>query len=430
MNARQKEDVHTVFDGLKGAGELDYVCCWYKKAAEYMQGTNIEAAFVSTNSVSQGLIVSILWPELINNYGIGINFAHQTFKWSNEAKGKASVYCVIIGFGCNDWTEKKLYHYASLTGDPAETRVEKINAYLVDADNVFITSRTRPLCKVPEMNFGNMPADGGHLLFTSEEKDSFLKEEPKAKKYIRPLISAREFLHGEKRYCLWLVDAAPSDMKNCKGIYKRIQEVKKVREQSARPQLAAIPHLFAQITQPEGKSFILIPSTSSENRQYIPMGFFTPRFVSHNSCHIIPDAALYHFGILNSGMHMAWVRSVCGRLGTGYRYSKDIVYNNFPWPEPTQKQKAAIEKYAQSVLDARAKYPDSTLDDLYGVMPKELSKAHQRLDKAVEAAYGVGGNRLTFTNDADRVAHLFYLYETLNSTLHTPLVKKARKSNR
>jgi hypothetical protein len=423
MSRQQKTEVEKTFGGLKNYGELDYVCCWYRKAAQYIQGTEIECAFVSTNSICQGLQVPILWPELMNNYQIKINFAHQTFKWSNEARGKAAVYCVIIGFSLADRAAKKLYQYATVAGKPMETAVKQINAYLIEGDNIFITSRTKPLCGVPEMCFGNMPADGGELLFSKEEKEKFLKEEPDAEKYIKQFISAYEFLNKKERHCLWLVGIEPSELKKLKLVYERVKRVKKIRKKSARPFLAEVPHLFAQITQPAGKDYILIPSTSSETRKYIPMGFFTSDYIAANSCHIIPDSTLYHFGILTSTMHMAWTRYVCGRLEMRYRYSKDIVYNNFPWPNPTKKQKSEIEKTAREVLDTRVKFPNSSLADLYDPLatPPALSKAHQKLDKAVEAAYG-----RSFDDDGQRVAYLFELYQKLTGELFAKVKKKGK----
>jgi len=414
MNRQQKAEVEKTFSGLKNCGELDYVTCWYIKAAEYIQGTEIECAFVSTNSICQGLQVPILWPELMSKYHIKINFAHQTFKWSNEARGKAAVYCVIIGFALADRSAKKIYQYASVTGEPMATSVKQINAYLVDYDTLFITSRGTPLCKVPEMNFGNMPADGGELLFTKEEKLLFLEKEPLAKKYFKQFISAHEFINKGDRWCLWLVDIEPTELKKLKLVYERVKNVKEIREKSARPFLAEVPHLFAQITQPKGKDYILIPRHSSENRKYIPIGFFTSKNIAADSCLIIPDGTLYHFGVLTSTMHMAWMRYVCGRLELRYRYSKDIVYNNFPWPNPTEKQTTGIEKAAQDVLDTRAKFPNDSLASLYDpvAMPPALAKAHQKLDKAVEAAYGQ-----SFSDDSQRVAHLFGLYQKLSGEL-------------
>jgi hypothetical protein len=410
MNKEQKRDVEVVFDSMKNFGDLDYVTCWYKKAAEYIKSTNIEVAFVSTNSICQGLQVPILWPELINKYQIKINFAHQTFKWSNEAKGKAAVYCVIIGFRLSDRKEKSIFQYSTVTSEPMEAKAKQINPYLIDYDTIFITSRAKPICNVPQMNFGNMPADGGELLFTKEEKEKFIEKEPAADKYFKRFISAHEFLNKGERWCLWLVDIDPSDLKRLNLVYERVKNIKSIREKSARPFLADVPHLFAQITQPKNKDYILIPRHSSENRTYIPMGFFTSENIAADSCLIIPEGTNYHFGILTSSMHMAWTRYVCGRLKSDYRYSKDIVYNNFPWPNPSDKQKSGIEELSQAVLDARNKFPNSSLADLYDpvAMPPVLLKAHQKLDKAVEMAYG-----RAFDNDGQRVVYLFEQYQRL-----------------
>jgi len=414
MSRQQKAEVEKIFNGLKNYGDLDYVTCWYKKASEYIQNTEIECAFVSTNSICQGLQVPVLWPELMNKNNIKINFAHQTFKWSNEARGKAAVYCVIIGFSLADREAKKIYQYATVTGEPVETSAKQINAYLVDSNNIFIKSRTIPLCSVPPMHFGNMPADGGELLFTGEERKIFLQKEPDAKKYFRRFISAYEFLNNGERWCLWLVDIDPAELKKLKTVYNRVRNVQEIRKKSARPFLAGVPHLFAQITQPEKKDYILIPRVSSETRKYIPIGFFGYKSIASDTCLIIPDGMLYHFGILTSTMHMAWTRYVCGRLKSDYRYSKDIVYNNFPWPNPTEKHKITIEKAALDVLDIRGKFQNSSLADLYDpvAMPHALIKAHQKLDKAVETAYG-----RVFDDDSQRVVFLFELYQKLAGEL-------------
>jgi hypothetical protein len=422
MGKQQKNELENIFNNLKNCGELDYVTCWYKKAADYIQDTEIECAFVSTNSICQGQQVSILWPELINKSDIKINFAHQTFKWSNEARGNAAVYCVIIGFAINDRPIKKIYQYETVTSEPMEIQVKQINAYLVNFDDLFIISRQKPLCDVPEMNFGNMPLDGGHLLLSDEEKNEFIKIEPKVKKYIKPLISAHEFLNGIRRWCIWLVNVEPSELRKMPEVMKRVEAVKNFRLASIAPSTrdhAVTPSLFRDRNNPN--SSIVIPSTSSELRKYIPMGFFDKNYIANNSCHIIPDATLYHFGILTSTMHMAWVRYVCGRLEMRYRYSKDIVYNNFPWPTPTEKQKKEIEKVAQEILDARTKFPNSSLADLYDpiTMPPVLLKAHQKLDKIVEKSYGK-----TFDIDSERIAHLFYLYQNIIEGL---FVKKPKK---
>ena len=414
MNRQQKAEVENTFNGLKNFGDLDYVTCWYRKAAEYIQNTEIEVAFVSTNSICQGLQVPVLWPELMNRYGMKINFAHQTFKWSNEARGKAAVFCIIVGFSLNDRKLKRLFQYATVTSDPTEATVNKINAYLVDADNIFIERRASPICNVPEMKFGSMAADGGFLLFSPEEKEAFLQKEPEAMPWFRRIVGSEEFINNKERWCLWLLDIEPSVLRKLKHVMERLNQVKELRQQSARPFLADIPHLFAQIAQPKEGNYIVVPQVSSEKRKYIPIGFLSAETIASNLVNIIPNATMYHFGVLTSTMHMAWTRYVCGRLEMRYRYSKDIVYNNFPWPNPTEKQQTEIVKSAQIILDTRAQFPKTSLADLYDpvAMPPALSKAHQKLDKAVEAAYGH-----TFADDSQRVAYLFELYQRLAGEL-------------
>ena len=410
MNKIQKESLIKVFDYAKNVGDLDYVTGWYIKAAQYIQDTQIKVGFVSTNSIVQGVQTSILWGYLLNQYNIKIHFAHRTFKWSNEAKGKAAVYCVIIGFASYDTPNKRIFEYEDIKGEAHEIKAKNINPYLVDAKNIFVDRRQNVICNVPEMNFGNMPADGGEFLFTDEEKNEFVAKEPKSEKFFKPLISAYEFLNGHNRWCLWLQDINPTELKSLPLVLERVQKVKAIREKSSRPQLANIPHLFAQITQPKGLDFIVIPRVSSENRKYIPIGFFNSKNISADSCLIVPKGTIYHFGILTSKMHMAWVKSVCGRLESRYRYSKDIVYNNYPWPEnPSDKQIKAIEIAAQKVLDARQQFPNSSLADLYDpiTMPPVLVKAHNALDKAVDLSY----RPQAFTSDSNRMEFLFSLYE-------------------
>ena len=315
MNDRQRNEVTTLFSGVKNCGILDYVTAWYKKAAEYIQGTNIEAAFVSTNSICQGEQVPVLWAELINKYNIKIIFAHQTFKWSNEAKGKAAVYCVIVGFAASNRPKKSIFQYASVTGDPMEVVAKQINPYLIDTDIVFIQSRSSPLCNVPPMSFGNMPLDGGNLLLSDAEKDDLIKKEPMAEKYIKPLISAREFLNGMQRWCIWLVGVEPGEIKKMPEIQKRVEAVKQFRLASVAPSTrdhAIAPSLFRDRNNPD--SFIVVPRVSSENRDYIPMGFFDTKSIPSDTCMQITNGTVYHFGILTSSMHMAWTRYVCGRL--------------------------------------------------------------------------------------------------------------------
>jgi len=388
MNAVQKEDMLNVFRDTKGVGNLDYVTAWYKKAADIMSGTNTRAALVSTNSVTQGEQVAILWKPLME-LGIYINFGIPTFKWSNEAKGKAAVHCVIVGFSHNK-------------------TAPNINPYLLKASTVFINSRNKPICSVPEMIFGSMPNDGGNLIIENDEYEDFLLKEPNAQKFIRRLIGSEEFINNKPRYCLWLVGANPSELRALPFTAERIGRVREVRESSKRDatrKLAGTPALFGEIRQPE-TTYLVMPKVSSEKRRYIPIGFLTPEIIATDLLFVVPNAALYHFGVLTSNVHMAWTRAVCGRLEMRYRYSNKIVYNNFPWPDTTDEQKATIENLAQSVLDARAVFPESSLADLYdpNFMPPELLKTHQNLDRAVMKLYG-------FTKDATEPAIVAALME-------------------
>jgi hypothetical protein len=428
MNQNQKHDLLSVFENSKNVGELDYVTGWYIKAAKYIKDTKIKVGFVSTNSIVQGLQTSILWAPMLNTYNVKIHFAHRTFKWSNEAKGNAAVYCVIIGFANFDILNKSIFEYEDIKGEAHELKVKNINPYLIDAKNIFIDKKSNPICSVPEMNFGNMPADGGEFLFNTEEKNEFVKLEPSSKEYFKPFISAHEFLNNKERWCLWLQDIEPHTLKGMKYVLEKVLKVKAIRQVSSRPQLANIPNLFAQITQPKNVDYILIPRHSSENRKFIPIGFYNSTNIAADSCLIIPNGTLYHFGILMSTMHMSWVKSVCGRLKSDYRYSKDIVYNNYPWPEnPTEKHTKSIETAAQKVLDARAEFPNSSLADLYDplTMPPLLVKAHNELDKAVDLAY----RSQPFTSEAKRMEFLFELYEKYTADLFTKEnVKKTKKN--
>lgn len=427
MKQSQRDQIVKQFDNAGGSGVLDYVTGWYIKAAKFIQSTKIKVAFVSTNSIVQGEQTSILWGQMLNKYYIKIHFAHRTFKWSNEAKGNAAVYCVIVGFANYDTNNKSIFEYEDIKGEAHELKVKNINPYLVDAKDLLINKSSNPICKVPKMSFGNMPLDGGHLLLSDEEKKEFIIKEPKAEKFIQPLISAYEFLNGVKRWCIWLVDAEPSELKQLPEILKRVEAVKKFRLDSVAPstqKFAATPTLFRDRNQPD--TYILIPSTTSENRKYIPLGFFGKNDIANNSCHTVPNGNLFHFGILMSAMHMAWVKSVCGRLESRYRYSKDIVYNNYPWPEnPTEKQIKAIETAAQKVLDARTEFPKSSLSDLYDplTMPPVLIKAHIELDKAVDLAY----RPQAFTSEANRMVFLFELYEKYTADLFTKEKVKKKK---
>jgi hypothetical protein len=429
MTQKQRDQITREFDNISGCGVLDYVTGWYVKASKLMQGARIKTAFVSTNSIVQGEQTSILWGTLLNKYHVKIHFAHRTFKWSNEAKGNAAVYCVIIGFANIDSTKKIIYEYPDIKGAPIELKAKNINPYLVDAKDILIQKESKPICQVPKMSFGNMPLDGGHLLMTDEEKNEFLKLEPNAKEYILPLISAYEFLNGKRRWCLWLIDAQPQELKKMPEVLKRIEAVKKFRLESVAPstqKFAESPSLFRDKNRPE--TFIVVPRVSSENRSYIPFGFFDKNSIVSDTCMSIPNGTLFHFGVLTSLIHMAWVKTTCGRLKSDYRYSKDIVYNNYPWPEnPTEKQKEAIEKAAQKVLDARAEFPNSSLADLYDplTMPPILVKAHNELDKAVDLAY----RPQAFTSDANRMEFLFELYEKYTAGLFAVEKKTRKKKN-
>lgn len=428
MDEFQKKSIVTVFNNLKNVGELDYVTGWYIKAAKFIQGTKIKVAFVSTNSIVQGLQASVLWNELCLKYKINIHFAHRTFKWSNESSRNASVFCVIVGFANYDNNKKRIFDYENVKSEPIEIKAKNINYYLLDAKNIFIERRHDALCDVPEMVFGNMPADGGKLLFTTPEKDEFIKKQPDAQKYFRKFLGSQEYIKNLERWCLWLVGIEPSELKKMKYVMERVQEVKKIRENSSRPYLANIPHLFAQITQPEGANYIIIPSVSSERRKFIPIGFETSDVIASNLCLIIPNASVYHFGVLTSTQHNAWLRVVAGRLKSDYRYSKDIVYNNFPWPgNMSEDNILEIEKDAQSVLDARAQFPGSSLADLYDplTMPKVLRDAHSKLDKAVDKAY----RSKPFQNESERVEFLFELYEKYTNTLTSQIKSDNKKKN-
>lgn len=427
MKQNQRNQIVKEFDNAAGGGTLDYVTGWYIKAAKYIQDTKIKVGFVSTNSIVQGEQTNLLWGLLQNKYKIKIHFAHRTFKWNNEAKGNAAVYCVIVGFANYDTPNKSIFEYEDIKGEAHEIKAKNINPYLVDAKDILITKWTNPLCNVPKMSFGNMPLDGGNLILSDEEKNDFIVKEPKAEKYILPLISAYEFLNGKKRWCLWLVDAEPNELKQMPEVLKRAELVKQFRLNSVAPstqKFAATPTLFRDRKRPE--TFIVVPRVSSENRPYIPFGFFDKKSIVSDTCMSIPNGNLFHFGVLMSTMHMAWVKSVCGRLESRFRYSKDIVYNNYPWPDsPNDKQIKAIETAAQKVLDARLQFPNSSLADLYDplTMPPILVKAHNELDKAVDLAY----RPQPFTSEANRMVFLFELYSNYTADLFTKEKPKKTK---
>ena len=408
MNSEQKKDVNAIFPGWKNAGNLDYVCCWYKKAADLMKGTGIRSALVSTNSVSQGETVANLWKPLMED-GAHIDFAHRTFRWDSEAKIKAHVHCVIVGFSCSPNAQPR-----TIYEDNRPRIAGHINGYLLDADDIFVESRSKPICDVPGIGIGNKPIDGGNYLFKEEEMLEFIKKEPESMEYFRVWYGSYEFINRCPRYCLWLGDCSPAQLRRMPECMKRVEAVRNYRLASPSAgtvKLAERPTHFHVENMPKG-TYVVIPEVSSEKRRYVPMGFMTPDVLCSNLVKIVPDATLYHFGVLTSNVHMAWMRAVCGRLKSDYRYSKDIVYNNFPWPDPTTEQRSRIGQTAQAILDARELYPDSSLADLYDelTMPPELRRAHQQNDKAVMQAYGFPVKGFT---ESDCVAELMKKYQVL-----------------
>ena len=414
QSAGQKEDMLQILTDEKGkpykmAGKVDYVAAWFFKAAQLMQGTSIRTAFVSTNSITQGEQVAAVWQPVMERFGAHIDFAYPSFRWDNEASDKAHVHCVIVGFSCDPALAKA--KRKKLFAQEGCKEVDNINAYLVAANNVFVNSRKLPLCNVPEMTVGNRPADGGFLIIEQEDYDDFIAKEPDAVPFIKKFVGAAEFINNKKRYCLWLVDASPAQMRKMPLVMKRIEGCKQDRlnaPDKGRQQLADTPHLFREQLNPE--HYLIIPRVSSERRAYVHIGYMDKNTIPSDAVHIIPSASLYHFGVLTSWVHMAWMRAVCGRLETRYRYSKDVVYNNFPWPKAAEAAVAAISETAQAILDARAAYPDSSLADLYDdtLMPPALRRAHRNNDRAVLRAYGFPTND-SFT-ESDCVARLFQLY--------------------
>jgi hypothetical protein len=443
QNGEQKKDMDFLFEGWQGAGVLDYVCGWYIKATEYMAKHNprheipvmsteslllTKTAFVSTNSISQGEQVGVLWNILFNLYNIKIHFAHRTFSWSNEARGNAAVHVVIIGIANFDVSDKKIYEYEHIKGDPHEVKAKNINPYLVEGKDIIIGKIRKPLFDVPEMNYGSMPNDGGFLLLNEDEKNSLLEKDSSASKFIRPFLMGEELINNIPRYCLWLHNVNPTEIRHHTEIIERIEAVKKNRLQSTRPktkELGLTPSLFGEIRQPVGK-YIALPRVSSVNRDYIPITILNENIIAGDKVYTIQFASNYHFGVILSLMHMAWMRYTSGRLKSDYSYTNSITYNNFPWPQsPTPKQTAAVEDAAQKVLDARIKFPGSSLADLYdpNTMPPLLVKAHQQLDKAVDLCY----RSQPFANETKRIEFLFELYDSLTAGLFVK-EKKPKKS--
>lgn len=427
QSAAQKTDMQMVCSDIKNAGLLDFVSAWYIKAARYVQTNHaIQCAFVSTNSITQGEQVGVLWGWMLAQ-GIKIHFAHRTFSWSNEARGKAAVHCVIIGFGLQEAANKTIYEYADIKAEPHAVKASNINPYLVDALNLVLSDRGFPISKVPEIQYGSMSNDGGNLILSSEERKAFIATEPSTEQFIRRYVGAEDLINNQFRYCLWLKDASPQAIKSSKQIMERVSKVAKHRLAStnvAANIAANSPTLFFSERQPT-TNYLAIPRTSSERRAFIPIDFLDKSIIANTDVFVVSNATLSTFGIMTSTMHMAWVRSVCGRLKSDFRYSAGIVYNNFPWPEPTEKQTHNIESAAKAVLAARAAHPNASLADLYDplTMPAILLKAHQVLDKAVDAAYGYKGAQ----TDAARVAFLFARYQQITSLLPVEKTKKSRK---
>ncbi|HNW99256.1 MAG TPA: hypothetical protein PKK00_12675 [Bacteroidales bacterium] len=412
QNTKQKADMEKVFEGVKGTGVLDYVTAWYYKAAQFIQNTNTKVAFVSTNSISQGEQVGILWNELFSRYKIKIHFAHRTFKWTNEARGKAAVHVVIIGFANYDTNEKYIYEYEDIKGEPHEVKVKNISPYLVEGNDIFVTTRTKPLCNVPEIIKGSESTDNGHLMLTLDEVNQIKEKYPQISEFIRPFIGGGDFINGNVRYCLWLKDAPLNEIRHIPFIQERIEKVKSFRLASTKLRTrhwASFPTLFSEDRQPSTE-YLMFPKVSSEKRVYIPFAYVNPKFIINNTASFIPNAGFYLFGILESKMHMAWMSFVCGRMKSDFIYSNKIVYNNFPWPEnPTDKQIKNVEEAAQKVLDTRKQFPESSLADLYDplTMPPVLVKAHHALDKAVDICY----RSQAFTSETKRIEFLFELYD-------------------
>ncbi len=450
QSAQQKEDMQNIYKFVEGSGVLDYVTAWYIKAVEYLglfkkaesNGINTKVAFVSTNSITQGEQVGILWNELLNNYKIKIHFAHRTFKWNNEARGNAAVHVVIIGFSDYEVNDKFIYEYDDIKADPHKIKVKHINPYLVDAKDIFIKKRREPICSVPSISRGSDAIDDGNLLLTFTEKEQLIKQYPNAQKLIRPFLMGKEFLNNIPRFCIWLKNVPTTIIKEIPPIYERVERVKKFRSKSRRHQTlkaANYPYLFGEERQPES-DYLAIPKVSSENRDYLPIGYCDRNIICGDKLFNMPNASLFHFGVLMSKMQNTWMRYTCGRLKSDFSYSNTIVYNNFPWPEnPSDKQKELIEKAAQEVLDVRGKYlhpeteaedgPDkgSSLADLYdpNTMPPDLVKAHQALDKAVDLCY----RPQPFPNEARRMEFLFELYDHYTAGLFVK-PKKTRKKDK
>jgi len=428
----QKKDMDHVFNGLKSSGNLDFVTCWHYLAAQYIQGTKIQVGFVSTNSICQGEQVSILWSALINTFKVKIHFAHRTFVWQSEARGKAHVHCIIVGFANYDTDNKLIYDYEADHKNPVALTVSNISPYLVGGCDSVVVTRSSPICEAPELKNGGKPTEGGNLLLDNAEKEELIKSEPEAEPWIRPFLMGEDFINNIPRWCLWLKDCPPEKLRKLSLVSDRVQRVREMRKGSkkvATRALAATPTLFGEIRHATAPNYLAIPKVSSERRRYIPIGYLPNKVIPGDKIFFIDDANLYTFGVLTSEMHMAWMRQVCGRLKSDYSYSSSLVYNNYPWPEATPEQKASVERGAQAVLDARSLFlppaGKSTPADLYDpvAMPPALAKAHAELDRAVEKCY----RKEPFASDRERVEFLFALYEKLTAPLVAPMNKTPRR---
>jgi hypothetical protein len=449
MDDAQREDTHVVFDGIGNSGLLDFVAAWYIKATRYMmQNPATRCAFVSTNSITQGEQVGVLWGWM-QAQGIHIQFAHRTFSWSNEARGKAAVHCIIVGFGILNNDNKTIYEYENIKGEPLAVPAKTINPYLIDGPNVVAAACMRPICAVAEIVNGSIPADGGNLILDTPEMDALIKTEPASEKWLRPYLGGVGFLRNELRYCLWLKACPPAELRAMPQVMSRVRAVQQMREKSdklATRMKASTPTLFTEDRQPIEGNYLAIPRTSSENRRYIPLGYLPESVIAANDLQLVPNASLYEFAVLSSLMHRAWIDVTAGRLKSDIRYSVKLTYNTFPWPKlevhsevgsAEQKAKASIETAAQAVLDTRAEFQQgdkpSSLADLYDPisMPPALVKAHQKLDAAVDAAYALSANgKKTYKNDAERVAYLFELYQAYTSLLPAEKPKAKRKTSK
>jgi len=429
QSKEQKKEITQIFDGVKGCGVLDYVASWYLKAAQYIQGTEKKVAFVSTNSITMGEQVGILWNELFNKYNIKIHFAHRTFCWSSEAKGKSHVHVVIIGFASFDTDKKYIYEYENIKDEPHQVKVNNINPYLVEADDIVMFKRDKAISQSsPSINYGSFALDDGNYTISEDEYHLIIDKEPQAKVFLRPFIGGKELINNIVRYCVWIDETNIDQVKNSKIIKEKVGKVKNWRSNRSREntkKLAEFPTKFAEIRQPN-TDFIAIPTLSSVRRKYIPIAYIKSETIASNQLYVVPNGSLYNFGILTSMMHMVWIKYVCGRLKSDYRYSNNIVYNNYPWPKkPSKKQVTAVEAASQGVLDARLKYPDSSLADLYDplTMPPDLVKAHNALDRAVDKCY----RGIAFTSEIERLEYLFMLYNQYTKPL---IVNKKTKKRR